>query len=300
MRWLRIVPGAMLCLVAVFALVTRWGVMLANNPAYLISVGLALAIGVALVTTGVTTTTEPRGGWARRVSRGTGAFLGVVVAGTLLWARPFPATDRALDAMTSDEQVLVVDSRTEIRFGPNESGNTPQGAGLVLYPGARVDPRAYAVLAHAIAKEGHEVVVLKCAFDIAFLCSAPDLPSDRAWAVGGHSLGGVAASTFAGNDDSPADGLVLWASFPAGDLSGLSISVASVSGSEDGLATPDDIEASKPDLPSTTVFTAIDGGNHADFGDYGPQRGDGTATISREDAQTQIIAATVAVLDALR
>ena len=31
---------------------------------------------------------------------------------------------------------------------------------------------------------------------------------------------------------------------------------------------------------SNTDFVSIDGGNHAQFGDYGPQRGDGEATIS--------------------
>ncbi len=295
MRWLRIVPGATLCLVAVFVLATRWSVLWANNPAYLIAIGLVLAVGLALLITGATSGNPPNAGWGRRILRVTGAVLGVVVSATLLWARPFPATDRALDALESTSDVAVIDSRTETRFTP--SART--GAGLVLYPGARVDPRAYAVLAHAVADAGHEVVVLKCAFDIAFLCVSPDLPGDRAWAVGGHSLGGVAASAFAGDAESQADGLVLWASFPASDLSGVPIAVASISGTMDGLSTPDDIEASRADLPKSSMFTAVEGANHADFGDYGSQRGDGIATISREDAQSQIVAATLTLLDAL-
>lgn len=295
MRWLRIVPGGVLCLVAAFVLLTRWSVLFANNPAYLIAIGFSLAVGVALVITGLRATTPPIAGWGRRILRGSGAFFGVAIAATLLWARPFPATDRALDALRSDSDVTVADGRTETRFTPGSAS----GAGFALYPGARVDPRAYAVLARAIAEKGHEVVVLKCPFDIAFLCSAPDLAADQTWAVGGHSLGGVAASAFAAAGDSSADGLVLWASFPASDVSEADILVASVSGTEDGLATPADIAASKPDLPASTVFTPVSGANHADFGDYGPQRGDGTATITREDAQAQIVAASVALLDSL-
>ena len=71
----------------------------------------------------------------------------------------------------------------------------------------------------------------------------------------------------------------------------------SVSGSEDGLSTPEDIEASRADLPTDTVFTEVEGAAHAFFGDYGEQPGDGTATIGREHAQEQIVTATVEALE---
>jgi hypothetical protein len=74
------------------------------------------------------------------------------------------------------------------------------------------------------------------------------------------------------------------------------LDIVSVSGTNDGLATPADIEASKVDLPADTHFVAVQGGVHAYFGDYGAQSGDGTATISRADAQRQIIDATLAQL----
>jgi dienelactone hydrolase len=64
--------------------------------------------------------------------------------------------------------------------------------------------------------------------------------------------------------------------------------VQSISGSEDGLSTPDDIQASKDSLPADTDYVEIQGGTHAFFGDYGEQRGDGQATVSREQAQAQI------------
>ena len=49
-------------------------------------------------------------------------------------------------------------------------------------------------------------------------------------------------------------------------------------------------------LPADTHYVVIQGGNHAQFGDYGAQPGDNAATISRADQQTQIIKATVEFL----
>ena len=75
--------------------------------------------------------------------------------------------------------------------------------------------------------------------------------------------------------------------------------VLSISGSNDGLSTPAKIDASRADLPDTSTFTVIDGAVHAQFGSYGVQPGDGTPTISNDDARTQISAASVAYLDSL-
>lgn len=40
-------------------------------------------------------------------------------------------------------------------------------------------------------------------------------------------------------------------------------------------------------LPGNTVYTPVNGGNHAQFGSYGPQKGDGIATITEEEQQTR-------------
>ena len=93
-------------------------------------------------------------------------------------------------------------------------------------------------------------------------------------------------------------GLVLWAAYPAGsdDLSGYQLATGSIYGTRDGLATLDEIDASRPLLPPDTQWTAIQGGNHAQFGWYGPQSGDNEATISREEQQAQIVEATLQLL----
>jgi dienelactone hydrolase len=123
-------------------------------------------------------------------------------------------------------------------------------------------------------------------------------PGVESWAVGGHSLGGAMAANYAHGNPEAVGGLVLWAAYPAAgdDLSGFQLAASSIYGTRDGLATPEEIDASRPLLPPDTVWTAVEGGNHAQFGWYGPQPGDGQATISREQQQAQIVTATLGLL----
>jgi pimeloyl-ACP methyl ester carboxylesterase len=73
----------------------------------------------------------------------------------------------------------------------------------------------------------------------------------------------------------------------------MGLPVLSISGQNDGLSTPDAIAASIPNLPSTTTFYEVPGANHASFGEYGIQSGDGVATASRMSTHTDITKATV-------
>jgi hypothetical protein len=296
-RWLRVVPGAALVGVVVYVVARTWDALVANNPAYPLSLLLAAAVGLWLLVTGLRRGPAPRGGRMRTTLRVAAALGGVGVAALLLWLMPFVASDAALTALVGSSSVTVTDSRTHTLYEPA----TAPKAGLVLYPGARVDPRAYAVLATDIAAHGYRVVVPKCPYDLQLLCpnaAASYIDDTMPWAVGGHSLGGVAASTYAAGDDR-VKGLVLWGSYPVQDLSGHDLAVASISGSQDGLSTPAKVAEHWPLLPPRTVRTQIQGGIHSYFGDYGLQPGDGTATVDRATAQKQIVAATVALLESI-
>jgi dienelactone hydrolase len=125
-------------------------------------------------------------------------------------------------------------------------------------------------------------------------------PEVASWAVGGHSLGGVSASSFAASNHDVA-GLLLFASYPAETLTDAQgLSVLSISGSNDGLSTPDKIAASRSLLPPTTTYATVVGGVHAFFGDYGEQPGDGEPGISRNEAQQQIVAESLRFMDRLK
>ncbi|HEY0603702.1 MAG TPA: alpha/beta hydrolase [Herpetosiphonaceae bacterium] len=220
------------------------------------------------------------------------------VGWALLGPQPMP---EAIAALQSDPQVAVQQS-SWIVFQP--AATTPTTA-LIIYPGGRVDERAYAPAAHALAAEGYLVVLVPMPLNFAVF--APDraseviaaFPAIRHWAIGGHSLGGAMAAQFAHAHPQQIGGLVLWASYPpdSASLAERPLRVASIFGTRDGVATSENIEASRPLLPQDTSWVAIEGGNHAQFGWYGAQSGDLQATISREEQQAQTVAATLAILE---
>ena len=124
-----------------------------------------------------------------------------------------------------------------------------------------------------------------------------EYPEIQHWALGGHSLGGVAASSYASTHPD-IKGLVLWASYPADDsLLMKDTKVISIYGTNDG--GKERLDESHNLLPADTAYALIEGGNHAQFGSYGPQAGDNEATISPEEQWAQVAAATVEFLKGL-
>ena len=233
-----------------------------------------------------------------------GLVFGLVVLGYAV-VQSRPAAEAALLAMESDDQVLYsTNGDGWLIFTPQE--NEPN-VGFIFYPGGNVDPRAYASLAHQIASVGHQVIIPPMPFDLAVF--APNraaevimaYPGIDIWAVGGHSLGGAMAAAYAADHTDQVSGLILWASYPA-DTNDLSISdlrVLSVYGTLDGVASQDEIESSRARLPANTIWVAIEGGNHAQFGDYGEQTGDNPAELSATEQQAVITTETAAFLQLL-
>lgn len=225
------------------------------------------------------------------------------MCGALAWLRPYAADGTAVAAMAGTDRVAVKQDSTTITLTPTGAGATGPTTGLIFAPGARVDARAYVPVLERVAAAGHPVVIVKQPFGLGFAAlGAPSgiidaRPEVARWAVGGHSLGGVVAAR-AARDDQRIDGLVLWASYPDDAVSLPQLPAVSIYATLDGLATPDQIRAAATRLPKAR-FVAVDGAAHASFGDYGPQAGDGTPTISRDAAQAQIAAATTELLDAL-
>lgn len=304
MRLWPLACGAALLAVGVWLLLTTWDGIRGSHPAYLVTLVALTGIGAVLVVWSrrAPTRASRRSGIATWILRaalvvGTALALGIVV-----YVRPLPADDVAVDALAEGGGVTIDVSATRITLRPTAA---PSCAGLVFYPGAKVDPRAYARILRPIVEEGHPVIVLKPPYNIAFLdASGPDEwvgdPADdvEAWVVGGHSLGGTVAARYAETDRPELEGLLLWASYPARSLADRKgLDVLSVSGSEDGLATPEDIADSRDDLPPDTRFVEVEGAVHAFFGDYGEQSGDGDPTVPREDAQAEIRGVTLAQLE---
>lgn len=215
----------------------------------------------------------------------------------------YPAQGDAVSAMVGSEDVSVSRAGGVIAFPPDEGKPT---TGFIFYPGGKVDERAYAPALLRIARRGYAVFLVPMPFHLAVFHSdaAASIiaghPEITHWAVGGHSLGGVMAADWAAKHTDKVQGLVLWASYPAGDIHDSSLKVLSLRGSLDGLVTPQKWQGSQSMLPKDALFIGIDGGNHAGYGDYGPQKGDGVATISAQEQQQRAVDETCALLEGLK
>lgn len=217
------------------------------------------------------------------------AIVVVAVVGFLVWANTgvMQAERGPLAAVRADPAISVVDHGNDVVMAPTGGAS---GTGLVFIPGAKVDPNAYLYkLSGVVKKTGLTVVITKPILNLAFFDPRPltaftnDTHGITAWYVGGHSLGGVRACQYAAQPD--VHGLILFGSYCANDLAHDRLQVLSLSGSEDGLSTPHKVRQAAHLLPPNTTFHQIDGANHARFGDYGIQPGDGTATISSQAVQ---------------
>jgi hypothetical protein len=297
LTWVERIVAAAGILVVIWVTATSWGAIWHGYPVYGPLLVVTLIASVAAGWHSFTDTARPRG-W-RRIVRVVVLLAAVGWVALMFWLRPFTATEPALTAMESDQTVHVSETPTKIVLTP--TGN-PSSTGVFFQPGAKVEARAYAAVLRPLAESGHTVVIAKQPLGIAFLAvpafdgARQEHPEITRWVVGGHSLGGTVAAIEADSGDqdakAPVTGLLLYASYPAGDIStSLRAHVLSVSGSRDGLATPAKIDAARPDLPADTQYVVIDGAVHAYFGDYGPQPGDGQPTITHDAARTQISAA---------
>ena len=175
-------------------------------------------------------------------------------------------------------------------------------AGLIFYPGGKVEYTAYAPLLRACAENGILCALVRMPGNLAVLdANAADglqeaYPEIITWYIAGHSLGGAMAATYAAAHPEDFDGLILLAAYSTKDLTGTALRVLSVYGSADSVMNRESYEKNRSNLPADTTEVVLDGGCHAQFGSYGPQDGDGVPTISGEEQVRQTTEAITAFI----
>ena len=174
---------------------------------------------------------------------------------------------------------------------------------LIFYPGAKVEYTAYIPLMYEIAENGVDVFIINkpCNLALFGINKADDILSEYSYEhmyLGGHSLGGAMAALYAAKhaDSTDLDGLILMAAYPTKSLAASDIRVLTIYGSEDKVLNMGKIEAGRSLMPADAVETVIEGGNHAQFGCYGEQEGDGSAFISAEEQWEQTTAAVIEMI----
>lgn len=185
----------------------------------------------------------------------------------------------------------AVDEKGNIAFMPAEKTDT----GIILYPGALIDNRAYSPICEQLAEKGFFTVICKADLNISLLdiddadMVIADNPDIKHWYIGGHSMGGVASAFYAEKNCDRLDGIILLASFSTADLTESGLSVMILNASDDGILDHGKYEKNKTNLPAGYTEIMIDGGCHAYFGDYGEQRGDGKPSITNEIQQENAV-----------
>lgn len=199
--------------------------------------------------------------------------------------------------LQGNEQVAVSEMEDGLFVdGPGEE------AAVVFYPGAKVEYTAYLPLLYGLAEQGIDCFLIKMPCNLAIFGQnkAEDIMESyeyKHWYLAGHSLGGAMAASYAAGHPKNLAGLILLAAYPTRDLTGEQLSVLSVYGSEDGVLNMEKLEEGRSLMPAGYKELCIEGGNHAGFGNYGKQKGDGEARISSEEQQEQTVEAIMQIID---
>lgn len=207
----------------------------------------------------------------------------VLLAGAFFWyvSDYYRAEDIAVSVLAQDDGIIVQDNLTIL------SPSSPTDTAMIFYPGAKVEAIAYLPLLDQIRQTGVTCILVDMPFHMAIfdVNAAQDViaqfPEFEHWYIAGHSMGGAMASQFAADHPDEVDGLILLGAYLYGDYP-----------TDDTLTIYGSLNQSVEDkLGYTENVVEIAGGNHAQFGNYGAQKGDPPATISAAEQQAQTVSA---------
>ena len=186
-------------------------------------------------------------------------------------------------SLKSSDSVKVVKKNTYYLFDGEGEENA-----IIFYPGAKVEYTSYAPLMMEIASQGVDCFLMKFPYNIAFfrMNAGDDVLKNYSyshWYLAGHSLGGVVGSSYVNKHSDTFDGIIFLASYSMGSMDE-NIRILSINGDHDGVLNMKSYNKSKKQWKDYDEFI-IKGGNHAGFGNYGPQKKDKKATISNQKQQ---------------
>lgn len=215
-------------------------------------------------------------------------FVAIIACGCLYYVNDYYRSDVSVKQYLQDSGTVKASETKDGLFldGPGSD------SAIVFYPGAKVEYTAYIPMLHSLSERGIDVFLTEMPFNLAFLGKnkAKEIMDGNdydSWYLCGHSLGGAMAAAYAAEHPEGLDGLVLLAAYPTKSLTADSFSVLSLYGSEDGILNMEKVETGREYMPEAYTEISIQGGNHSQFGDYGEQKGDGEAAISKEEQQKQ-------------
>lgn len=206
------------------------------------------------------------------------SLIAIMLLGFYMYTLDYSKSDDSVKALIATSNNISVDKNiTAI----SSAIKTDENIGLIFYPGGKVESSAYIPLLEKISQQGINCFLVEMPLNLAIfdLDAATSVienhPEIDRWYLAGHSLGGAMASSYVKDNYKRLDGLILLAAYPLNDAP---IDTICIYGSYDSV-----LDQTK--LDGVTNKFEISGGNHAYFGNYGAQKGDGVATITREEQQ---------------
>ena len=215
------------------------------------------------------------------------SLLIVLVGGFYIYTLDYYRADTYTIQTLSADTAKIKNCGKMVVFHPDNELNN--NTGLIFYPGGKIEAIAYAPLLKKLSHKGITCILIKMPLNLAiFNINAADavydkFPAIQNWYLAGHSLGGAMASSYVKKNSHKLNGLILLGAYPINDSN---ISTLAIYGSED-------LGLNKSKLKLVKNKLEITGGNHAYFGNYGEQKGDGVATITREQQQKQTVEAII-------
>ena len=193
----------------------------------------------------------------------------------------YRAEDVALEVLSAGDNIEVRDDLTIL------SPSYPTDTAIIFYPGAKVEAAAYLPLLDQLRQTGLTCILVEMPFHLAIfgVNAAEDVmaqfPDISHWYIAGHSMGGAMASQFAADHPDEVDGLILLGAYLYGDYPPQK--PLTIYGSLN--------QSVEDEIDYTENVVEIEGGNHAQFGNYGPQKGGLPAAISAAEQQAQAVEA---------
>lgn len=205
---------------------------------------------------------------------------------------PYPAEQEYLNKVNSNQEITVNELNDWYELIPLESSGKEA---IIFYPGGLVSANAYLYMLSEIAIETNQsIYVAKFPLSLAITnINAADAiinnyPNIDTWTISGHSLGGSMACRYAKENTNKISTLIMLASYCDQSISDSNISTLTLYGSLNNGINDSVLLEYKKNLPANSITIVIPGMNHAQFGNYGPQRGDNQAVISNDEA-TKIV-----------
>jgi len=211
-------------------------------------------------------------------------FLGVLVTATIILAGWYQIDGQPL----AETEQYLAGTGYRVAFTDNGSliftPDTANGHGLLIMHGALIKPQSYAKTAAFFAQRGYTVYLpygfarlsITAVDDAAKRATELDLDG---WFVIGHSMGGLSSMTLTVRHPLPIKAVALWAAAMPGDFSDSGLPILFIRGDHDGLLPAKRFAKTKLNLPASTRFVTVEGGNHQNFAMYSHQFFDAEATI---------------------